>query len=547
MMRTTVNMLVDLMQERGSVRISQTIDGKRRVPGVTAGPYVSNDTATGGWLHVVEARESVSFVEQWSDALMIRVIAENEEDLRIKFETEILFRTALSAPEVVAMLRSFIFKIDSLAAKAAELLSRREGFDELLQFSGPLLGNFVSVSDSAFHLIGSTRDIEQDDPVTMYLLEHGHHDPSTVKAFMELGLPSKWRDSSEALEITLDSPICIYPTVSHVFKFRRNYFVHMVMLCNNKQPTPGMLDLFLLLSELLAPFVERDWLARKGFSQPHDRLVGELLNGVPISDEELTERTDILHMPLRAEWQLVCVRLRQQDSVGVENAAWRLVACLGGARVTVYRGVVILLFCGVGQTVRVAYESEIRKALAEEGPIDVGLSPMFTSIRGLRDAFRQAEVAMLYGGLQKASLGGGEAPAQAKSQELVFNSWREGFVNYLLYARRKDMDFIDLCLRVHPLGRMCMDDLECATNQTTVVLTYLACNCKATPTAEVLHMHRNNVLYHLGQIKQKYGIDLDDADTRFEITLLSHYIDISDRKLRCIIPLLEGEDIANGC
>lgn len=250
-------------------------------------------------------------------------------------------------------------------------------------------------------------------------------------------------------------------------------------------------------------------------------------------------------MPLQAKWQLACVKFLKQDSVGIENAAWRLVACLGGSWVTIYRGVVVVLFSGAGQTAQSTIETEMRRALADEGPVRVGLSATFGSILSLRDAFRQAETAVLYGGLERISLGNVNAALQVTSSEIAFYSWREGFVNYLLYAHGKDRSFIELCLHVHPFGRMCLDDLECATSQMSVVLTYLAYNCKATPTAEALHMHRNNVLYHLGQIKQRYGIDLDDAEMRFEVALLARFMDVSNRQLRCAVPQLEGEELAS--
>lgn len=43
-----------------------------------------------------------------------------------------------------------------------------------------------------------------------------------------------------------------------------------------------------------------------------------------------------------------------------------------------------------------------------------------------------------------------------------------------------------------------------------LLYTYLANQCNATSTARQLHMHRNNVIYRIARLQERYSLDLDD-------------------------------------
>ncbi|HIZ06904.1 MAG TPA: helix-turn-helix domain-containing protein [Candidatus Eubacterium avistercoris] len=48
---------------------------------------------------------------------------------------------------------------------------------------------------------------------------------------------------------------------------------------------------------------------------------------------------------------------------------------------------------------------------------------------------------------------------------------------------------------------------------------YLQCNRKATETGDILHMHRNTVLYHIDRIEQLLHISLSSADVCLKLQL----------------------------
>lgn len=62
-------------------------------------------------------------------------------------------------------------------------------------------------------------------------------------------------------------------------------------------------------------------------------------------------------------------------------------------------------------------------------------------------------------------------------------------------------------------------DAKKNTNYTGLLYTYLVNERKSTDTAKQLHMHRNNVIYHIDRLAEKMGIDLDDPEERLRLML----------------------------
>lgn len=53
-----------------------------------------------------------------------------------------------------------------------------------------------------------------------------------------------------------------------------------------------------------------------------------------------------------------------------------------------------------------------------------------------------------------------------------------------------------------------------AVDNVRLLYTYLANQCNATSTARQLHMHRNNVIYRVARLQERYALDLDDCMQR---------------------------------
>lgn len=68
--------------------------------------------------------------------------------------------------------------------------------------------------------------------------------------------------------------------------------------------------------------------------------------------------------------------------------------------------------------------------------------------------------------------------------------------------------------------KMINDDRSSGTNNLLLLYTYLSNECNATVSAKVLYMHRNNVIYRINKIQEKYNFNLKSVAERQFLSFL---------------------------
>jgi DNA-binding PucR family transcriptional regulator len=69
------------------------------------------------------------------------------------------------------------------------------------------------------------------------------------------------------------------------------------------------------------------------------------------------------------------------------------------------------------------------------------------------------------------------------------------------------------------LDKLSENDSKRGTNNFELLYAYLINERKASETAQIMHMHRNNVIYRIGKICEMTGLDLSDPDVRLRLML----------------------------
>lgn len=143
-----------------------------------------------------------------------------------------------------------------------------------------------------------------------------------------------------------------------------------------------------------------------------------------------------------------------------------------------------------------------------------GLSNPFTSIQNLSSACFQASYAQRHAAdlTESASLIGVPSPNPAGirySDVTLYHILSSFFTQYPfeLYCPRSFL-------------RLLEDEREGHNNNLNLLLVYLSHECNSTTTARLLHMHRNNVIYRINKLKEKYVIDFADCMQRLILQAL---------------------------
>lgn len=529
-MQLSVNILIDFLGKERLVGQPPYILGKRTFPWITLAALATDDSLAAGWLHVCDEDEAEKFLEHNPEALLLCCCKRHAVPGALKEHTaHVLFAEAPSSRILFTDVLGYVVRVAEWVDKLKSLYQEHADYQQYLTASEDVLENFITVSDSAFQLHAHTPDIPPKDPVSEKLLTLGHHAPETIERFKQLGIPEIWHQETCFIEVVEDSPVCEFPTLSHVFKFRGSYFIHIVMVCNRRPPTQGLIDLFTILVKELQPRVNSDWEQRKGFSQPYDNFVRDLLSGAPRSTGSISEQAQILGIPLHATFMLACIKLPGADPLGIEEAAWHVAGQMHESLVTIYKQMLVVI--RIQKTGDETAMTDDMHALYHSLPsglsVHVGTSNPFTHLEDVGFAYRQAQYALahldgspttLFDATLDVDGPNGNMPAERCC------SFSDILAEFLLHSSNQDGHFVDYCVGQHVLSHIVADDQQAGTANAQTLLSYLANNCKATPTAAQLHMHRNSIVYHIERIEARYGLDLDDARMRFELQLVAHFM-----------------------
>ena len=131
-----------------------------------------------------------------------------------------------------------------------------------------------------------------------------------------------------------------------------------------------------------------------------------------------------------------------------------------------------------------------------------GISNDFTELSGLGAACAQAEYTLDHA-LRRPARDGAVRPVRYTD---------------VMLTHMVDHFFDSFCFDIYcpPAFRSILKDSRSgsAVDNVRLLYTYLACQCNATSAARLLHMHRNNVIYRIARLQERYALDLDDCIQR---------------------------------
>ena len=184
----------------------------------------------------------------------------------------------VSQRRIYTELQDLFFTVSEWVNRMNRYAYEQRPLQDILELSEPVIGNFISVSDSALSLMCYTSHIPIDDPLCVKLLENGYHPDETIAAFRENDLFEVW-DKAVGIICSTDHKLSPYDLCSKVFKLHNTYYVHIVMTCNRRPLTPGLIDLFQMLVNVLDIYVERDWRQHNYTRHDYDSLIIDLVEG----------------------------------------------------------------------------------------------------------------------------------------------------------------------------------------------------------------------------------------------------------------------------
>ncbi len=131
-----------------------------------------------------------------------------------------------------------------------------------------------------------------------------------------------------------------------------------------------------------------------------------------------------------------------------------------------------------------------------------GMSNDFTDLTALGSACAQADYAM--NSINHVS---------SKNHRSLPVSYSDVMLNHMVNYFFDTYNFDTYC---PPAFRAVLENTPStsAVDNVQLLYTYLSNQCNSTYTARELHMHRNNVIYRIARLQERYGLNLDDSTER---------------------------------
>ncbi len=456
------------------------------------------------------------YVGELSQALALRVQGTEfycvcvRDRVRDSAETDELLSGLIVVNENVSQ-RKIYTELQDLFYTVSEWVNRMNRYayeqrplQDILELSEPVIGNFISVSDSALSLMCYTSHIPIDDPLSVKLLTNGFHPEETIAAFREQGLFELW-DKAVGLIVNTDHKLTPYDLCSKVFKLHNTYYVHIVMTCNNKPLTPGLMDLFQMLVDILDIYVERDWRQHNYTRHDYDSLLIDLIEERAGDQSVVEERARHVCLPAEGPFQLCLIDFTSLDKLPIGRVGMELSELFPEAKVTTYQNRILLLIRG---------ETDA----AEEGVVPTqklsdwlesyeafcAVSCVFDTLSEIRQAYEQTQLVFKYSRyLPHPPFESSKLPGRILDYDSCFLIALLG-ESQISRATWRTTRYYRLLKKVNE------HDVKHGSNNMQLLYTFLFCDCRASDASALLHMHRNNVLYRVGRIEEMLGVKLSE-------------------------------------
>lgn len=473
-------------------------------------------------IYVGGLSKALALREKRSDCCCIclrdRVKDENETDASLN--GLIIINENISQVSLLLLVQNRFFAILDWIQQMHEAMIHDGSMQDIVDLCAPIIDNYIAVSDSSLMLLAYSRHIPCDDPICQALVKFGYHPEESIQKFREHDLYRKW-DNAEGIYIDDTLLTAKYVALNKIFKFRNVYFAHVVLTCNRKPVTPGMIDLFQLFLDVLAVFIEHAWEAKSACNHLYDTFLTDLIEGNISSKKVIEERSEYVGIPLAGRFCLFQIISNDSANMSIGKMLMEFSEMFPRFKFIRYQQRIIAIHNFYPQDDCDEQLQGICKnleAFLEKYDALCGVSLYFNSLEEAPYSFKQTSLALKYlERLTKSSI----EPFMLQNDEpdSRINHFSNSYIFCLLGECDENAELWYHSDYHRMLQKMHDYDARHKSNTIQLLQLYLSCERSATETGAALNMHRNNVLYHINRIEELLGINFDNPSVRFMMTV----------------------------
>lgn len=418
-------------------------------------------------------------------------------------------------------------------------------YQMLIDLSEPILCNFIATLDSSYKLLAHTKSITCSDPVAVSLLEYGYHTAETLEKFKKANLFKVYADE-HGIILGKRGEISQYEAISKWCRYGGELLLHTVMMCVQTPLSPGLIDLF----EIFMEYMEKCFLSEQ-YANP-SRLYNSLLHDMIYDGLDnpfvISERANASNVPFTGYFDAYRITFQNNAGILVGRFVQELAACLPKSKIVAhnYEVTVLNIYSSGGIRRQTFHNLDVTQSLFRSYGVICGVSEGFFMLPDLLHACEQAARAYTLGmriremgnfrNFDKEVYEAANCFQNGLQQNNIF-FYDEICPYFILHAGQSEpFHAFKNTRHVEALEKLREYDRQNNTRLTEVLYAYLVSERRATAAGKLLHMHRNNVLYHISRIEELLDIDLNDYWTRLKLDLAYHLFELQEANRRVMAP-----------
>lgn len=413
------------------------------------------------------------------------------------------------AGRIQSDLQELFLEFNDIAAACEMIVAGNGTSQDIIDVVEPLYGNWINVSDAAYNLVARTNNIKPPDPLSKQLVELGCHSIDSVNRARSAGIFRDWREQ-EDIEVFEPWEVVPMGHMTAVLRVDELYYGHVVMLFNETPYTEGVGDFFQAVVGYIKALVDKkSKRVSDGFTPCQHFLEALIAGDKAVTSSYIENQAQILGMPKEGYFRLAAINYSAGNCgdqplhlINVINRTFL------NARSMLHERSIIVLYYGDGfdaKTEKAAFD-RLEKFCAQYG-CTAFVSGFCKTIAKVRMLFEQVGVAKRYQSSVEASF------VSFLPRSRIFR-FEDAFPFYCSDYGKKDDALLEFSINNTALDLISEGEHDRDVSDVRLLYCYLMAERRATPVAEMLHMHRNNVIYRANVIEQRYNLDLDRCEVR---------------------------------
>jgi hypothetical protein len=406
----------------------------------------------------------------------------------------------------------FFFTLTRWTETLSNIVEQSGSIQDLVDASESIFENFIDINDATYNLIAFTKHTPAPDSLSSHLVQLGCHDIEAIQRAKATGALQEWREQKDVGLFGPDETVP-FPYITTVMRQDDQYLGHVVMVCNHKPPTKGLIDLFKTFAKACERIAKHP--NRQGnVLSPCCNFIRKIIKDPRCSQSYIDNQAALMGIDVTGNYQLALIdyhggEFSEQPFYLTSKLMEQLIGIKSFA--FMHEEDIVVLFCSDElRQDETQKQAEAIRTFCKEAQCTAYLSDAFANLRDTGKAYLQACLTRKYRYCIDIEL----RPLDDIDDRPLFR-FEEAFCFYLYDTDRgKNDELYQFCINHTILDTIAKFSQMHSINDLKLLYYYLFYERKATPVGEQLNMHRNNVLYRIKCMEARYGFDLNRYETR---------------------------------